>query len=348
MQRKALIIPVLFVALSVGLGLRVRARGVFEHTPSGGSATIEGTNLYVSSKTAGRVLDVTVQKGDRVRKGDLVAKLDCLDQESVLAATLARVRSAEAGILAAESAATGAKDNVAVTISQLAAAQAAENVVLAEKELTEKNRQRVVSLYESGAVSEGELDTVDAKNKGIREQQQAAQANTKTATFRTSAAKSNVASVSAHVVTAKAALDVAKADARRAEIAVAECTLVAPRDGIVVDRIVEPGAVIAPGSQVVSLVDTSVVKATFFLPNAELARARIGAAAEVRVDAFPDKVFQGKVRRVAAEAEFTPRNVQTREDRDRLVYAVEVQLENPDGLLRPGMPADVVLPGTGR
>jgi HlyD family secretion protein len=68
----------------------------------------------------------------------------------------------------------------------------------------------------------------------------------------------------------------------------------------------------------------------------------------VRVDAYPGRPFKGKVARVAQEAEFTPRNVQTREDRDRLVYEVEIEVENPDDALRPGMPADVSLDGTGR
>ncbi len=94
------------------------------------------------------------------------------------------------------------------------------------------------------------------------------------------------------------------------------------------------------------MIDLATVKATFFLPNAELARARIGAPAEVRVDTYPGRVFAGTVRHVASEAEFTPRNVQTREDRDRLVYAVEVVLENAAGELRAGMPAEVILPGT--
>ncbi len=110
----------------------------------------------------------------------------------------------------------------------------------------------------------------------------------------------------------------------------------------------EPGSVAGPGSRVLTLVNTSTARVIFFLPNAELGRAKLGATAQVHVDAFPDRTFEGTVRRIAAEAEFTPRNVQTREDRDRLVYAVEVHVDNPDGTLRAGMPAEVVLPGTER
>ena len=97
-----------------------------------------------------------------------------------------------------------------------------------------------------------------------------------------------------------------------------------------------------------TLVDTREVKATFYLANRELGAATPGRPAEVTADAYPKRKFAAKVRRVATSAEFTPRNVQTREDRDRLVYAVEVTVDNEDGALRPGMPVEIVLPGTGR
>ncbi|MEZ4465208.1 MAG: efflux RND transporter periplasmic adaptor subunit [bacterium] len=102
-----------------------------------------------------------------------------------------------------------------------------------------------------------------------------------------------------------------------------------------------------PGFPLLVLLDLRRVTATFYLPNAELGAARAGAPVEVTADAWPDRRFTGTVAQVGLAAEFTPRNVQTREDRDRLVYPVEVTLENPDGALRPGMPVEVALLGTG-
>ena len=140
----------------------------------------------------------------------------------------------------------------------------------------------------------------------------------------------------------------ALAEQKRAQLAVDECTIVAPIAGAVTARLHEPGAVLPPAAPVITLLDIGTVTATFFLPESELGRVEPGMPAELHVDAYPDRVFEGKVRRIAAEAEFTPRNVQTREDRDRLVYAVDVDVPNPDGTLRAGMPGDVILPGTGR
>jgi HlyD family secretion protein len=85
------------------------------------------------------------------------------------------------------------------------------------------------------------------------------------------------------------------------------------------------------------------VKATFYLPNAEVSAVKPGARAQVVADAWPGRVFEGTVRTVSLEAEFTPRNIQTRTDRDRLVYPIEVRVANPDGRLRAGMPVQVSL-----
>jgi len=95
-------------------------------------------------------------------------------------------------------------------------------------------------------------------------------------------------------------------------------------------------------------VDMAEGRATLYLPNAELGATHPGAEASVVADAWPDATFKGSVQTVASQAEFTPRNIQTRTDRDRLVFPVEVVIPNPDGRLRPGMPVQVTLPGTER
>jgi HlyD family secretion protein len=108
----------------------------------------------------------------------------------------------------------------------------------------------------------------------------------------------------------------------------------------------EPGEVVLPGSRVLTVVDLDEVRSTFYLPNAELAAAASGKRVSVHADPYPGEVFPGTIRHVSSKAEFTPRNVQTREDRDRLVYGVEVTIPNPGRKLRPGMPVEAVIEGT--
>jgi HlyD family secretion protein len=105
----------------------------------------------------------------------------------------------------------------------------------------------------------------------------------------------------------------------------------------------EVGELVGPGMPVASVVDMDEVHATFYLPNAELGDVVVGQVATLVADAWPDRSFEGKVVRVGPEAAFTPRNVQTRTDRDRLVYPVEVRVPNPEHTLRPGMPVQITL-----
>ncbi|HTV26116.1 MAG TPA: HlyD family efflux transporter periplasmic adaptor subunit, partial [Polyangiaceae bacterium] len=140
----------------------------------------------------------------------------------------------------------------------------------------------------------------------------------------------------------------AQAGVQRAKLLVAECEIRAPRSAIVDDVFVEPGEQPPANTLLVRLVDLDSVKATFYLPNAELGSARIAAPALVVADAWPEREFAARVETVSSSAEFTPRNIQTRTDRDRLVFAVEVRIDNPEHQLRPGMPVQVTLPGTER
>ncbi|RME23202.1 MAG: HlyD family efflux transporter periplasmic adaptor subunit, partial [Deltaproteobacteria bacterium] len=147
---------------------------------------------------------------------------------------------------------------------------------------------------------------------------------------------------------ARKAVAAGEAALERARVAVSECRLTAPRDGVVQLLPFEVGELVPPGATLATIVDLAHARATFYIPNADLAAAVAGAPAEIEADAWPGEVFTGTVATVATEPEFTPRNIQTRSDRDRLVYKVEVEVDNADGRLRPGMPIVVRLPGTER
>jgi HlyD family secretion protein len=215
--------------------------------------------------------------------------------------------------------------------------------------------QRIGKVHQAGAVSDqtfdrtkSQVEGIDEQLKSLRSNVQAAQARAMTATTARQAAliKSQLALLNLQGSLVK--IQAAEAAVARAKVGIRECTLRAPRAGYVLTRNYEVGEAVLPGSRILTLVDIRKVKATFYLPNAELAAARPGRAVTVKADAYSGKTFKGEIQRVGVEAEFTPRNVQTREDRDRLVYAVEVAIPNPKGLLRPGMPVEITIPGTRR
>lgn len=116
--------------------------------------------------------------------------------------------------------------------------------------------------------------------------------------------------------------------------------MVAPWDGIVLTRSAEPGATVLPGGLALEIGRLDRVKLTVYLPENQFARVTPGQSATVRVDSYPDRVFRGTVLRLADETEFTPTNIQTKQERVRLVYAVTIGLDNPELALKPGMIAD--------
>lgn len=346
-MKKQLIAGILLVlVLSTVIAWRVRAQNAYKSAPSGGSATLEGTEAVVAAKVGGRLTEVLVQEGDTVKEGQIVARLDCDDQQTTLTLAEARAKQAEAQIALASAGVVSAKGAANAAAAQVAVASARSLSLDEQKKKAEKDKVLATTLAKSGVATGVELDHAEAAAKVVTAESQAASASVGAAAATANAQKATIGTAGAQVELAKTGLDVANADVKRAKIAVDECVLRAPRAGTIVARLHEPGAVLAPGARVLTMIDLRTVKAIFFLPNAELARAKIGAKAEVRVDSYPGRVFVGIVRRVASEAEFTPRNVQTREDRDRLVYAVEIALDNPNSELRAGMPAEVVLPGT--
>jgi len=362
MKRAIPIFVVLVAALSVVLYMRLRKQRLESERPSGGSATVEGTEVDVVARLPSRILTIKVEAGDGVKKGQVLVELDCENERALLAQADAALGGAKIALNAAKTQQGLSKQGVNAARSQVWMAYAASRAAKAQRLAVKVQRgvafrtqKRLKKIHLAGAVSDQQFDRTKSTVVGMDQQLRALQENINAANARALAATSSKRA--AHIRTQLALINIqgalqkikaAQAARARAGVAVRECTLRAPRAGYVLSRNFEPGEVVLPGSRVLTLVDIREVKATFYLPNAELAAARPGRPVKVKADAYKGKTFDGKVRRVGVEAEFTPRNVQTRQDRDRLVYAVEVAIPNPKGLLRPGMPVEITIPGTGK
>jgi multidrug resistance efflux pump len=147
------------------------------------------------------------------------------------------------------------------------------------------------------------------------------------------------------IAVAQAKVEQAQAALAGVQVQIEKMTLTSPRDGIVTDRAADPGELATPGDILLNVGDLDEAKLRVFIAETQIGRVRVGQVAHVDVDAYPDKTFRGCVTFIASEAEFTPRNVQTKEERVNLVFAVEISLDNPNHELKPGMPADAeILP----
>jgi HlyD family secretion protein len=142
------------------------------------------------------------------------------------------------------------------------------------------------------------------------------------------------------IAVAEAAVRQAEAQANMLRVQVDQGTLTSPIDGVVLNQALRVGELAAPAAPILTLADLSEVVLTVYVPENRIGLVQLGQPAQATVDSFPDQVFEGQVSHIGDEPEFTPRNVATAEERLNTFYAVEIRLSNPDGLLKPGMPAD--------
>lgn len=346
MRRVVVVLVVLTAVLGVLIALRLVKQSRALAAPSGGSGEIEGTTVDLSSRVGARIVEVRVREGDRVKAGDLLIRLDCADPAAQLAEAEARLAASQAQAVAAGAQIQASqRSKVAAGAAQEAASAQAE-ALAAQRDAAERQAKRLQALPND--VAAASIDQTQASATGLSHQFQAARAQAAASGAQARAADVAVRAASAQADAASAQVKAAEATVARARILVGECEVRAPRDAEVETLPHEAGELVTPGATLARLVDLSEVKATFYLPNAEVGAVRPGAKATIVADAFPSETFEGTVRTVALEAEFTPRNIQTRTDRDRLVYPVEVTVRNRDGKLRAGMPVQVSIPRTGR
>jgi multidrug resistance efflux pump len=219
---------------------------------------------------------------------------------------------------------------------QLQAAQQAVAIAEAAVAGTQKQVEHLVNLRNNPLTLRAQANSAEAAFKQAEAAVLAAQANLLAAKAEPAPEDVNIAR--AQLREAETGLDVVAVQLEKQ-------TLVAPRGGLVSQKLINPGEMASPGIVLLELSDLETVELSVYIPETQIGRVQLGQKAQVVVDAYPDEVFEGWVSFIAHEAEFTPRNVQTQEERVNLVFAVKITLNNPNHRLKPGMPADAeILP----
>lgn len=261
------------------------------------------------------------------------ARGDIAILEKQVEAAQAELKSAE---IQRDEAARNQLNDEAITMSQVAVKQAeaaSANLAAAEAELTGAHNKLAVLI----AMRDNPLSLITQANaaKSAHEQAEAGVLVTeaKLALVQAGPMPEDVAIAEAQVQQAEAAL-------ANVEVQLDKLNLTAPRDGIITERPANPGELASPGATLMNLGDLDRVTLTVFIPETQIGQVRVGQSALVAVDAYPGETFEGSVAFIRPEAEFTPKNVQTEEERVNLVFAVKISLDNPDHRLKPGMPAD--------
>jgi HlyD family secretion protein len=292
------------------------------------SGTIEAREVNISSKIAGELRELAVDEGSRVEPGDVLAVIDheLLDIQ---------LRQAEEGVALAQAQLALLRKGARSEDIQ----QAEELLKQAEAGLgvAEEDVRRIRVLAGEGSATPKQLDDAEAGYAVALSRSNAArEALSKIRTF--------VRTEEIRAAEARVGQALASADLLRKSIS--DCTITSPVAGVVTHRVAEPGEIVVPAATILTVSALDRVFLRVFVSEKELGRIRLGETAEVRVDAFPEMALAGKIVYISPEAEFTPKNVQTKEDRVKLVFGVKIEIDNREGYLKPGLPADAAI-GTG-
>jgi len=352
------------------------------------SGNIELTEVNIAFKTAGRLIERSVDEGDIVKKGQVIARLD---QDQLLAQRdreSAGLQSARSLLAQAETALAWQRGNQAAELEQRRAelasyqarlqelksgsrpeeileAKAAVDSAQAEYDRAKKDWDRAQTLYKNDDISTAQYDqyrsrweNAEAMLKQIKERQALVLAGPR---------KEQIEAAEAQVERARAALKMAESNAleikrreqelplRQAEIAraganlaliesqISDTTATSPVDGVVLVKAADVGEVLAAGTTVVTIGDIDHPWLRAYINETDLGRVKLGTRAKVTTDSYPGKEYEGRVSFIASEAEFTPKQIQTQEERVKLVYRIKIDLNNPNHELKSNMPADAVL-----
>lgn len=280
---------------------------------------IEATDIDIATKAQGRIISIAVDEGDYLTAGQALAQMDT----DVLNAQL---REAEAELRAAKTSIDSARSVESQRESEKSAAQATHEQRKTELELARIRLKRAnIAASTPGAVAEEEIDARQADVDG-------AKAAVETAAATVAASDAAIATAKTQIIEAEAKVVAAQSRVERIQADLNETVLKAPRDGRVQYRISQPGEVLPPGGKVLNMIDLADVYMTFFLPTNWAGRVGLGAETRLVLDAAPQFVIPAKVTFVADVAQFTPKTVETAEERQKLTFRIKAHI--PPDLLK--------------
>jgi HlyD family secretion protein len=310
-----------------------------------GNGRIEANLTDASAKEPLRVKEVLVDEGDLVKPNQLLARLDTATIDAELAKNQAGVAAAREQLVAANSAIATANADVAAAKADIAAARAdiaSANAGITQEESQgrlaqiEVDRERKMLAENATSqravdVRQTNLETTKATLAAAQARLAAAQARVELAQAREEAAKARAATAQAQSDAARQQIEVALADVERTKSRIQDAVLISPVGGRVLYRLAEPGEVLGPGGKALTIVDLSDVYMEIFLPAEQAAALKVGSEARITIDSEPDRSAAAYVSFVSPEAQFTPKQVETRSEREKLMFRVKIQI--PDELV---------------
>jgi HlyD family secretion protein len=287
------------------------------------SGTIETTESVISSQVSGKVLQLLMDEGSQVKSGDTLVIIDheTLDLQLKENEASRDIAKSQLDLLV-----KGSRKEDIIQAEEVFN-QATANFISARTDL-----ERMEKLIKSNSVTQKQYDDAVSKFDVTQAQLKGAQENfTK---IKNIARPEEIIQAKANYEKSSALVDAIKKSIR-------DCYVLSPINGFVVKKFIEIGETVSMMSSIVKVSDLSKVEVRIYVSETELGKVKLGQKAELSIDSFKDKSYEGKVTFISPEAEFTPKNIQTKDERTKLVFAVKVEIPNPNYELKVGLPADV-------
>ncbi|MFA5732130.1 MAG: HlyD family efflux transporter periplasmic adaptor subunit [Acidithiobacillus sp.] len=312
---------------------------------------IEGDHFIVAGKVPGKVAELLAREGNTVERGQVLVRLD----DAQVRAKVDQARQGAAALQAQLQAATTglevARKDLPLAIqtaqASLAHAHAQLSSARANAEQAARDAERFRRLADSGTVDRHRYEQMRLASEVAANQSRSAQEAVQMAEHQLAQARlgnERLRAKADEVKALAAQLDQARAGVAEAEDLLGDLTIKAPASGIITQRLVNTGEVVAAGAPLLDIVDLDRLYLQVYVPEKDIGKVRLGLAARIYTDAFPDQPFSATVRYIASQAQFTPKEVQTPDERVKLVYEVRLYLDaNPQHRATPGLPADAVI-----
>lgn len=286
------------------------------------SGNIETTEVNVGFKISGRIISLSIQEGDWIEKGKVIAKLDDEDLRQRFELARATLKSAHARL---DKLMAGSRPE------ELRQAEAGLHQAQFDLENKQATYGRMKALFERSVIPKEILDNAETGYKIANAVLQKAAENYQL--VKEGPRKEDIED-------AKAQVEQARASLKLSETQLSYTVLKSPISGVVLVKSGEIGEVVNPGTSILTLADLENIWLKAYIPETDLGRVKWGQEVAVTTDLRPQKVYKGKISFISSQAEFTPKQIQTEKERVTLVYRIKVDIPNPDRELKPGMPAD--------
>lgn len=291
------------------------------------SGLIEAVKTEIRSQVQGEVKEILAREGQRIKKGDLLCLLDSEKLRIQLNQVRAGLEGAQSKLKLFKKGTR--KELTAIAKNQLERAER-------ELELATKDQERMTKLLSEGAISQNQKEQTDLRVIRAKEGYNSAQENYELAVR--GREKEEIEMVEAEIKNFQAQEQFLLRQIQDSEV-------LSPITGFLEVKHIEIGELALPGTILFSLIDLNQTYVKAYVPERYVGQIKIGNRVEVVSDSFPNKIFGGKIDYISDEAEFAPKNIQTKEERLKLVFMVKSYLENSSGELKPGMPVDVRISG---